>query len=106
MYVPHRSPVDGMRETHPLSPQTVDEYLDDAQLPELDGDVMGVIAPHAGHLYSGEVAGYAFAALRGLRPDLVVVAGPMHHPYSQPLITTTHAAYSTPLGTSPWTRLR
>jgi MEMO1 family protein len=76
----------------------VDQYLDDAHLPELDGDVIGVIAPHAGHLYSGEVAGYAFAALRGLRPDLVVVAGPMHHPYTQPLITTSHAAYSTPLG--------
>jgi AmmeMemoRadiSam system protein B len=81
--------------------RTVDEYLGDAQFPVLDGDVMGVIAPHAGHQYSGEVAGYAFAALRGLRPDLVVVAGPMHHPYNQPLITTTHAAYSTPLGTIP-----
>jgi hypothetical protein len=81
--------------------RTVDEYLEDAHLPELDGDVIGVIAPHAGHQYSGEVAGYAFAALKGLRPDLVVVAGPMHHPYSQPLITTTHAAYSTPLGVVP-----
>jgi AmmeMemoRadiSam system protein B len=79
----------------------VDQYLDEAHLPDLGGDVIGVIAPHAGHLYSGEVAGYAFAALRGLRPDLVVVAGPMHHPYNQPLITTTHAAYSTPLGTVP-----
>ena len=81
--------------------RNVDQYLDDAQLPKLDGKVMGVIAPHAGHVYSGEVAGYAFAALRGLHPDLVVLAGPMHHPYSQPLITTTHSAYSTPLGTIP-----
>ena len=87
----------------------VDQYLDDAQLPELDGEVMAVIAPHAGHQYSGAVAGYAFAALRTLRhgernanrqgsPDLVAVVGPMHHPYSQPLITTAHDAYSTPLG--------
>lgn len=76
----------------------VDQYLDDAQIPELNGDVMGVIAPHAGHRYSGEVAGYAFSALRGLRPDLVAVIGPMHRPYSQPLITTMHDAYFTPLG--------
>lgn len=76
----------------------VDQYLDEAQLPKLDGDVMAVIAPHAGHRYSGEVAGYAFSALRGLRPDLVVVVGPMHRPYSQPLITTLHDAYFTPLG--------
>ena len=84
-----------------LLAQTVDEYLDKVHLPKLDGDVMGVIAPHAGHMYSGEVAGYAFSALRGLRPDLVAVLGPMHHPHDQPLITTSHQAYSTPLGVIP-----
>jgi len=78
--------------------QIVDDYLNDATVPQLDGDVMGVIAPHAGHQYSGAVAGYAFSALRGLRPDLVAVIGPMHRPYTQPLITTTHSAYYTPLG--------
>ena len=80
---------------------TVDQYLDDAQLPELEGDVMGVIAPHAGHRYSGEVAGYAFSALRALRPELVAVIGPMHHPFAEPLLTTAHAAYFTPLGNVP-----
>ena len=79
----------------------VDGYLDDAQLPGLDGEVIAVIAPHAGHRYSGAVAGYAFAALLGRSPDLVAVIGPMHHPYAQPLITTAHDAYSTPLGNVP-----
>ena len=78
--------------------QSVDEYLDHAIIPELHGEVIGVIAPHAGHRYSGPVAGYAFAAIRGLTPELVAVISPMHQPYSQPLITTAHAAYSTPLG--------
>lgn len=78
----------------------VDEYLN-AVTPELNGDVIGVIAPHAGHMYSGAVAGYAFAALKGLRPDLVAVLGPMHRPYDQPLLTTTHTAYFTPLGSVP-----
>src|SRR5512144_3211492 len=76
----------------------VDDYLERAQLPELEGEVIAVIAPHAGHLYSGPVAGYAFAALRGRTPDLVAVVSPMHHPYLEPLITTAHEAYSTPLG--------
>lgn len=79
----------------------VDEYLDDAQLMGLEGEVMAVIAPHAGHRYSGPVAGYAFAALRGRSPDLVAVIAPMHHPYFEPLITTAHDAYSTPLGDIP-----
>jgi AmmeMemoRadiSam system protein B len=78
--------------------RSVDGYLDDAQLPELDGEVIAVIAPHAGYTYSGPVAGYAFAALRGRSPDLVAVIAPMHHPYFEPLLTTQHDAYSTPLG--------
>jgi AmmeMemoRadiSam system protein B len=59
------------------------------------------MAPHAGHLYSGPVAGYSFAALRGLRPELVAVVSPMHYPYDEPLLSTAHAAYATPLGTIP-----
>jgi hypothetical protein len=81
--------------------QSVDEFLDNAQLPELDGEVVGVIAPHAGHIYSGAVAGYAFATLRSLNPSLVAVIAPMHHPYYEPLITTSHDAYHTPLGDIP-----
>ena len=79
----------------------VDEYLDEAKLPALDGEVVAVIAPHAGHIYSGAVAGYAFASLRSRNPDLVAVIAPMHHPYHEPLITTSHAAYHTPLGDVP-----
>ncbi|OGO38776.1 MAG: AmmeMemoRadiSam system protein B [Chloroflexi bacterium RBG_16_56_8] len=81
--------------------RSVDEYLNNAQLPELPGEVTAVIAPHAGHRYSGAVAGYAFAALRGRGYDLVAVLSPMHHPYYEPLITSAHEAYSTPLGNIP-----
>jgi hypothetical protein len=81
--------------------RAVDQYLDQAELPELPGDVIAVIAPHAGHIYSGPVAGYAFATVRGKTPDLVAILSPMHQPYNQPLLTTAHAAYSTPLGPIP-----
>jgi AmmeMemoRadiSam system protein B len=81
--------------------RAVDAYLDQASLPDLPGELIALIAPHAGHLYSGPVAGYAFAAARGLTPDLVAVVSPMHHLYAQPLLTTAHSAYSTPLGEIP-----
>lgn len=84
-----------------LLARRVDGFLDAAQLPDLDGEVIGVIAPHAGHAYSGPVAGYAFAAIRGRRFDLVAVIGPMHHPYAEPLMTTAYDAYATPLGVVP-----
>ncbi len=77
---------------------SVDEYLDAAQLPEINGEIVAVIAPHAGHIYSGGVAAHAFAAVRDLTPDLVAVLSPFHNFAQYPLITTRHEAYSTPLG--------
>jgi AmmeMemoRadiSam system protein B len=79
----------------------VDGYVDRAQLPDIEGEVIAVMAPHAGHIYSGPVAGYAFATLRDLEPEIVAVISPMHQPYSQALLTTAHQAYNTPLGTVP-----
>ena len=78
---------------------SVDKYVDAARVAEIDGEVVGVIVPHAGHTYSGPVAGYAFKAVRDLQPDLVAVISPMHQPYPQPFLTCAHQAYQTPLGT-------
>lgn len=80
---------------------SVDEYINAARLPSLDGELVGIMAPHAGHRYSGPVAGYAFAALRSLKPSLVVVLSPMHYWTEYPLLTTAHHAYATPLGSIP-----
>jgi AmmeMemoRadiSam system protein B len=77
---------------------SVDGYVEAASLPEINGEVIAVVAPHAGHVYSGPVAGYAFSAVQGMQPELVAVVSPMHQPYSQPLLTSAHQAYQTPLG--------
>ena len=79
----------------------VDDYINAATLPEVHGNVIAIIAPHAGYIYSGTVAGYAFAALKGMMPDLVAVISPMHQPYYDPLLTSGHEAYQTPLGSIP-----
>ncbi len=76
----------------------VDEYLAQAELPKLDGKVVGVIAPHAGHRYSGVTAGYAFRAVLGLAPRVVVILSPYHRYHSGDVLTTAHHAYQTPLG--------
>lgn len=87
---------------YPDNPQdlaeSVDDYIHKARLPEIPGDIIAVVAPHAGYLYSGPVAGHAFAAVRGLQPELVAVVSPMHYPYTDPVLTSAHTAYVTPLG--------
>ena len=76
----------------------VDHFLNDADIPELNGEVIAVIAPHAGHRYSGRTAGYAFRALKGKAFDIAAVISPSHTYYPRPILTTAHQAYTTPLG--------
>lgn len=81
--------------------QDVERYIRQAQPPPLEGEVIAIMVPHAGHVYSGPVAGYAFAAVQHMQPDVVAVVSPMHYPYPEALLTTAHAAYRTPLGDAP-----
>lgn len=80
----------------------LDAFLSHARLPELKGEVVALIAPHAGYIYSGRTAGYAFRAVMGRSYNRVVVISPLHRGiYSDPLLTTAHQAYQTPLGALP-----
>lgn len=82
----------------------VDGYLAQAKLPELAGEVIGVIAPHAGHIYSGRTAGHAFRAVQGQSHARVAILSPLHGFHPSPLLTTAHEGYFTPLGDIPVAR--
>ncbi len=90
---------------YPASPgklaETVDFFIQQAKIPQISGDIIALISPHAGHVYSGPVAGYCFAALRDLGPDLVVILSPYHQYHPDAILTTSHQAYQTPLGIVP-----
>ena len=78
--------------------QSIDGYITAAGESDVNGEILGIIVPHAGHRYSGPVAGYAFSLLRGLQPEIVAVVSPMHHLAAQPILTADHEGYLTPLG--------
>jgi MEMO1 family protein len=80
--------------------QAVDAYLEAAPplaAPAPD-DILGLLAPHAGLMYSGPVAAHAFRAIRGARVDVVALLCPSHFHDDGPALTTGHQAYATPLG--------
>ncbi len=77
---------------------TVDAYIAEAQLPPLEGEVVAIIAPHAGHIYSGRTAGHAFKAVLGQSRQLVAVVSPLHGYIQARALTSAHHAYQTPLG--------
>lgn len=79
----------------------IQSYLKKAPFPAFDGEVVSLIVPHAGHIYSGFTAAHAFKALDGCHYDKVVLVAPSHHAYRSALLTTGHQAYWTPLGAIP-----
>lgn len=81
--------------------RSVDASLDRADVAPIPGRLIGVLAPHAGHRYSGAIAAHAFKPARGLDIDVVALIGPSHYPYRGRVLTSGHSAYSTPLGTIP-----
>ena len=79
----------------------VDGYIQNAKLSPLEGEVVGLIAPHAGYRYSGAVAGHAYQTILGQHFDTVVIISPYHSSHYRPVLTTRHEAYQTPLGVVP-----
>jgi len=83
--------------------QSVQKYVDGATLPEDMGAVRAVIAPHAGYVYSGPTAGYAFKALTTLpqKEWTVFLLGPAHRVPFHGVALGEYSAFRTPLGDIP-----
>lgn len=79
----------------------IDAYLAKAPPVTIAGQIVGLIVPHAGYVYSGPIAACAFRLVQGMTFERVFVISPMHHVYKDPILTSAHDAYSTPLGTIP-----
>lgn len=68
--------------------------------PERIGNVVGLVSPHAGYMYSGCAAAFAYQALAedGI-PDVAVILGPNHHGVGRPVAVGAESEWETPLGT-------
>ena len=62
-------------------------------------NVVGLICPHAGYMYSGAVAANAYFELAADgKPDTVVILGPNHTGYGSALSVANEGVWRTPLG--------
>lgn len=73
-------------------------YLDMAEVPEIKGEIVGIICPHAGYIYSGAVAAHSFKVIKGKDFNTVVVIGPSHRYYFNGIAIYKQGFFSTPLG--------
>src|SRR5664280_3219254 len=78
----------------------LDGFLAKAAPPPLE-NVVALVAPHAGYPYSGPVAAYSYASLKGRKIDRVVLIAPSHYEAFGFSSVYDGAAYATPLGQVP-----
>ncbi len=83
--------------------RTIEEYLSQVPAQPLPGEIVGLIVPHAGYMYSGQVAAYAYRQVQGRRYDRVIVVSPVHRAYiaRAKAVVTAVEYYRTPLGDIP-----
>ncbi len=62
------------------------------------GKVRGIISPHAGYVYSGKTAAYAYNTIKSKSYKTVVVISPSHREYFYGCSIYDGDAYATPLG--------
>ena len=94
---------------YPANPDTLRDairtYLTDGTHPEQtiapNRRVVALIAPHAGYVYSGPVAGFAYAAVKDTGIKTVAVLSPSHHARRDAACTLNADVYRTPIGDVP-----
>jgi AmmeMemoRadiSam system protein B/AmmeMemoRadiSam system protein A len=89
---------------YPSDPALVEAMLDQFLAPAqpVDGKPIGLIVPHAGWIYSGQVAGTAFKQIDGIPYEVVVLIGPNHtRPAFDAISVYAKGAFETPLGPAP-----
>lgn len=92
---------------YPGEPQAlaaeVAAYLSQAGVGENAPTPKAIIAPHAGYMYSGPIAGTAYAGLAALagRIERVVLIGPAHRTWVAGMAIPSVARFDSPLGAVP-----
>lgn len=82
---------------YPASPSELKAMLRGMVAPEAEKeDVIGLVCPHAGYVYSGPVAGATVSRIK--MKDTFIIMGPNHTGLGQPFAIMTEGAWQTPLG--------
>ena len=77
---------------------TIDRYINGIKLPHIGSPIKSVIVPHAGYMFSGWVAGYAYRCIKGASYKTVLIIGPSHRVPFRGVSVDMIKAYRTPLG--------
>jgi MEMO1 family protein len=78
--------------------EMIERYLFRESKVKIPKNIKGIIVPHAGYEYSGEVAASAYRLLKEKRIKRAIIIGPSHYAYSEDAHTHYSDIWFTPLG--------
>lgn len=81
--------------------ERVDRMLEAAAAPAKDDSPVALIVPHAGYVYSGPIAAYAYNTVRGRDYDTVVIVGLSHRVPFEGISVLDTDSFASPLGNIP-----
>ncbi len=84
-----------------LLSRDIKRYLENVKKEKIEGEVVALVSPHAGYMYSGQVAAYAYKLIEGKNFDSVVVIAPSHRVLFKGASIYDRGGYQTPLGVVP-----
>ncbi len=73
-------------------------YLDAANPEKIDGQILAIIVPHAGYIYSGPVAAYGYKAIKDKGIKTVIILGFTHRKHLDGVSVYGGDFWKTPLG--------
>ncbi len=86
---------------YPGNPQTLKDmisgYMDKAKNHNL-GNIKGLVSPHAGYVYSGQVAAFSYKQIADKDYDCIFIIAPSHSEYFDFNSVFAGSAYETPMG--------
>jgi len=81
--------------------EDINGYLHQVPSKKIDGELIALIVPHAGYMYSGQVAANAYRLLEDTSYEVVIIVAPSHHAYLKGASVYPKGGYRTPLGIVP-----
>jgi len=78
--------------------EAIEGYFNKVKEHPIEGEILGLISPHAGYQYSGQVAAYGYKHVIKKSYDVVVVVSPLHQMAAGRYLVSSASCYSTPLG--------
>ena len=75
----------------------INKFLDNTELSKIE-DIKSIVCPHAGYIYSGQVAAYSYRQISGKKFDSIFIMAPSHSEYFDFISIFNGDAYRTPLG--------